>query len=134
MVLLPAPGGPVKPIRFARPVRGCNDPRICSNPSRWFSTMLTTRASAAGFAALKSCIKRSEDTRENSLLSPPHRRVGAGLSGWMFMPEDVQCSVHHQSQDFLGQWHPLTLRVVASDFRTNVDVADHRATLARPPQ
>ncbi len=128
MVLLPAPGGPVSPIRRARPVRGCSDASICSNPSRWFSTMLTTRAKAAGFAALKSSIRRSEDTRENSLLSAPHRRCRARLARRMIMPQNVQCAVDYQSQHLFPDRNTLPLRVVASDFRTNVDIADDHTT------
>src|SRR5687767_4117571 len=94
--------------------------------------MLTTRASAAGFPALKSSIKRSDDTRENSLLSSPHRRFGARGTGRMVVPEDVQSAVHHQSQHFLTNGYLLSLRVVASDLRANVDVSDHCTTLSGP--
>src|SRR6266568_1135805 len=47
-VLLPAPGGPVIPMRRAPPNRVCACDRTRSNPSRWFSTRLIARASAAG--------------------------------------------------------------------------------------
>lgn len=45
------------------------------------------------------------------------------------MPEDVQGAVHYESQDLLSKRYALSLRVVASDLRTNVDIAYHWATL-----
>ena len=53
-VLFPAPGGPVNPMRQARPSRGCYAASNASKPGRRFSTMLTTRASAAARPAVKS--------------------------------------------------------------------------------
>src|SRR6267142_1851038 len=96
--------------------------------------MLTTRASAAGLAALKSSISRSEDTREDSLLSLPHKRRCARRSGRMVMPKDVQRTVHDQSQHFFTDGNALTLRIVAGDLRTNVDVSDNGATFPQSPK
>src|SRR2546428_10732534 len=49
-VLLPAPGGPVMPMRRVPPWprRACTWDSRRSKPSRWFSTRLIARASAAG--------------------------------------------------------------------------------------
>src|SRR5258705_9760653 len=96
--------------------------------------MLTTRASAAGFPALKSSSRRSDDTSKNSLLSAPHHGSGARRSGGMVVSQNVQCTVNHESQDLLPDWHALPLRVVACDLRTNVDVPNHGAALRRPSQ
>src|SRR5215210_5387487 len=128
MVLLPAPGGPVNPIRRALPVRGWSEPRISSKSGRWFSTMLTTRASAAGLRASKSSSRRSEDAGKDLLLTPPHRRSGARHSGRMLVSKDVQSAVHHQSQKLLSASDALPFRVGASDIGTNVDISDHRTT------
>src|SRR3954463_4605687 len=130
MVLLPAPGGPVSPTRRARPVRACRPPRISSNPSRWFSTMLTTRASAAGFPASKSARIRSNDAGKYSFLSPPHRRSGALLTFGMVVSQHVQCPMHHQSQQLLSGWDSAALCVLARHLRADVDVAEHRAALS----
>src|SRR4051812_4845366 len=130
MVLLPAPGGPVSPTRLARPVRGCRPPRISSNPSRWFSTMLTTRASAAGFPASKSARIRSNDAGKYSFLSPPHWRSGALLTFGMVVSQDVQCPMHHQSQQLFSGRNSTPLRVLARHLGTDVNVAEDRAALA----
>src|SRR4051812_30602282 len=130
MVLLPAPGGPVSPTRLARPVRGCSALRISSNPSRWFSTMLTTRASAAGFPASKSARIRSNDAGKYSFLSPPHRRSGALLTFGMVVSQHVQCPMHHQSQQLLSGWDSAALCVLARHLRADVDVAEHRPALS----
>src|SRR5258705_3488645 len=96
--------------------------------------MLTTRASAAGFPALKSSSRRSDDTGKNTLLSAPHYGSGARRSGGMVVSEDMQRTVNYESQDLLPDWHALPLRVVACDLRTNVDVPNHGAALPRPSQ
>src|SRR3954469_4087013 len=130
MVLLPAPGGPVSPTRRARPVRACRPPRISSNPSRWFSTMLTTRASAAGFPALKSARIRSNDAGKYSFLSPPHWRSDAPLTFGVVVSQHVQCPMHDQSQQLLSRWDSAVLCVLARDFRADVDVAEHGTALS----
>src|SRR5258705_10146848 len=96
--------------------------------------MLTTRASAAGFPALKSSSRRSDDTGKNSLLSAPHHGSGARRSGGMVVSQNVQRTVNHESQDLLPGWDALPLRVFARDLRTNVDVPNHGAALPRPSQ
>src|SRR5207253_2273593 len=71
-VLLPAPGGPVMPIRRAAPraSRGCAWLSTRSKPSRWFSTRVIARASAAG-----SC--RSSASRMRSTLMQSNQTRGA---------------------------------------------------------
>src|SRR4026208_961682 len=96
--------------------------------------MLTTRASAAGFRASKSSIRRSEDAGAAPLLSPPHRRCRAGLPDRVVVPEDVQSAMHHESEHLFSWRDSLPLRVLASDLWTNVDVSNHRTTFARPPK
>src|SRR3954468_21786943 len=130
MVLLPAPGGPVSPTRLARPVRGCSALRISSNPSRWFSTMLTTRASAAGFPASKSARIRSNDAGKYSFLSAPHWRSGALLTFGVVVSQHVQCPMHHQSQQLLSGRDSAALCVLARHLRADVDVAEHCAAFA----
>src|SRR5687768_1541294 len=61
MVLFPAPGGPVRPIRRARPRLGCIAPSSASEPGRWFSTMLIARASAA-FRPVRKSARRASCT------------------------------------------------------------------------
>src|SRR3990170_2490804 len=128
IVLLPAPGGPVIPIRLARPVREWSDERICSKPSRWFSTMLTTRASAAGLPASKSASSRSEDTRENPLLFSPHRRRPAAGAFRMVVPEYVQRPMDHQAQNLFAGAHLLTARILARDLGTDINVPEYGPT------
>ena len=57
-VLLPAPGGPVMPMRRPRPMRACRVASSASNPGRWFSTMDTMRARAGFLPAAKSWRRR----------------------------------------------------------------------------
>src|SRR5690606_30540032 len=58
---LPAPGGPVIPIRRARPRRGWISVRSRSNPDRPFSTIDTARATAGTFPARSSLSSGSAD-------------------------------------------------------------------------
>jgi hypothetical protein len=125
---LPAPGGPVSPIRRARPVRAWREPSISSNPSRWFSTMLTTRASAADFPALKSSIRRLEDARKNPLLSAPHGRRCTSRARWMIVAENVKCSVNYKTQQLLSGRNALCLSVFPRDLGADVDVSHYGAT------
>ena len=46
------------------------------------------------------------------------------------MPQNVQRAVDYQSQHLFPDRNTLPLRVVASDFRTNVDIADDRTTIS----
>src|ERR671922_586883 len=71
-VLLPAPGGPVMPTRRAAPrtSRACAWLNTRSKPSRWFSTSVIARASAAG-----SC--RSSASRMRSTLMQGNQTRGA---------------------------------------------------------
>ena len=48
----------------------------------------------------------------------------------MVVSKDVQSAVHHQSQNLLANRDALSLRVVASDRRTNVDVSNNRTTFS----
>ena len=75
-VLLPAPGGPVIPMRCARPMCRCIAASSTSLPARWFSTMLTARASAAFLPAPKSALsaRRPDDAdsgRASALTASP---------------------------------------------------------------
>src|SRR4051812_36522416 len=126
MVLLPAPGGPVRPMRRARPVLGCNPPRICSKPSRWFSTMLTTRASAAGLPALKSSSTRSDDTRQNPFLLSPHWRLRARCAVGVIVTEHMKGAMDDKSQQLLVRRNSLAFGVCARDLGADVDVAHDR--------
>jgi len=103
IVLLPAPGGPVRPMRLARPVRAWRDPSSSSNPSRWFSTMLTTRASAAGFPALKSSTRRLEDARKDPLLPEPHGRHSASCAQRMTVAKTWSVPWIYKSQQLLAK-------------------------------
>src|SRR5688500_3633396 len=134
MVLLPAPGGPVSPIRRARPVRECSDERICSKPSRWFSTMLTTRARAADFPASKPASSFSDDTRENPLLPAPHLRLGARRSVRMLVAEHMEGPVNHEAEDLLSSHYTLPTRVVAGDLRTDINISNDGAALSDSSQ
>src|SRR6476661_4295537 len=111
-------------MRLARPVRGWSAPRMSSKPSRWFSTMLTTRASAAGFPALKSSSKRSEDAAKYPFLSPPHRRRGARQPGRMVVSEHVQSPMHDQPQQLLAGGDSLPLRILPGHFGADIDITD----------
>src|SRR4051812_23460589 len=126
MLLFPAPGGPVSPIRRAWPVFECSDPRISSNPGRWFSTMLTTRANAASLPAWNSARSASEDTRENPFLPSPHRRRGPRGSLRMIVAEHVERPVDHEAQNFLARRYRLPFRIRPGDLGTNVDVSNNR--------
>src|SRR6476661_6788845 len=121
-------------MRLARPVRGWSAPRISSNPSRWFSTMLTTRASAAGFPALKSSIRRLEDTCEYSLLFAPHPRRRSRRAGRMVVAEHVQSAVDDKPQQLLSGADALAPGVVASDLDANIYVADYGSAPSDPFQ
>ena len=59
IVLFPAPGGPVRPTRRARPSDGCSSASSRSKPGRWFSTIDTARARANGRPASKSARRRA---------------------------------------------------------------------------
>jgi hypothetical protein len=48
VVDLPTPGGPVRPITWARPVTGANSRMIDGSSSAWFSTRLINRPIARG--------------------------------------------------------------------------------------
>src|SRR5437016_6244084 len=96
--------------------------------------MLTTRASAAGFPALKSSSRRSEDTGENSLLFAPHSGSGSRRAARMIVAEYVKGSVHHESEQLLSGADSLPPGVVASDFRANIHVAHDRSPPADAPQ
>jgi hypothetical protein len=52
----------------------------------------------------------------------------------MIMPKDMQSAVHHQSQYLFTNGDALPHRVVASDFRTNVNVSDHGTTFSASPK
>src|SRR3989440_4349680 len=72
-VLLPAPGGPVMPTRRATPraSRACAWLNTRSKPSRWFSTSVIARASAAGScrssaSRMRSTLMQSNQTRGGS--------------------------------------------------------------------
>jgi hypothetical protein len=52
----------------------------------------------------------------------------------MVVPKDVQRAVNHQSQNLLAGRNTLPLRIVASDFRTNVDVPNHGTTFSGSPE
>jgi len=48
----------------------------------------------------------------------------------MVVSKDVQSAMNNQSQDLLTNRDALSLRVVASDLRTNVDVSNNRSTFS----
>src|SRR5690242_450115 len=63
---LPAPGGPVMPIRRARPTDRWTCASSCSKPGRPFSTTEIARASAAVLPAWRPASRRSGSIRERS--------------------------------------------------------------------
>src|SRR5688572_19716622 len=62
----PAPGGPVIPMRRARPSVRCTPESRRSNPGRAFSTTEIARASAAVLPAVRSASRRSGSMAEKS--------------------------------------------------------------------
>src|SRR2546423_2133095 len=86
--------------------------------------MLTTRASAAVLPALKSSIRRSADTGENSLLFAPHARMGTRSSAWMIVAEYVKASVHDQAKHLFASAYLLASRVIARYLGANIHISD----------
>src|SRR5690349_10728556 len=86
--------------------------------------MLTTRASAAGFPALKSSSRRSEDAAKYPFLSPPHRRRGARRPGRMVVSEHVQSSMHDQPQQLLAGGDSLPPRILPGNFGADINITD----------
>ena len=101
IVLLPAPGGPVIPIRRARPRSGCNAARSWAAPGRRFSTMLIARASAEDRRAAKSsssfaCAGAVVAVTLRSLWSPK-RDGNRGVLALRKEPLDARgCCAHHR--------------------------------------
>src|SRR3954469_6544604 len=86
--------------------------------------MLTTRASAAGLAALKSASRRSDDTRQNPFLLSPHRRFRAHVALRMVVAKHMKGAVHDKSQELLLRRNSLPPCVCPRNLGTDVDVTD----------
>jgi len=124
IVLFPAPGGPVMPIRLACPCFECRLPSISSMPGRWFSTMLTARASAAVLPRWKSPSSLSVATGKYSLLPLPHGGPGAAFVVGMIVPSNMQRSVNDKTRKLFTYSNAISLCVHPRDVGADVDVAD----------
>ena len=78
-------------------------PSSSSIPGRWFSTMLTARASAALFRFSKSARSFSVAAGKNPFLSLPHVRLRSRFVVGMIVSRDVQSAVHDEPRELPAQ-------------------------------
>src|SRR5687768_16030123 len=95
-----------------------------------FSTMLTTRASAAVRPAPKSERSFSVDGVKNPFLFSPHGGRDATVVFRVIEPQNVKRTVDQQPRQLPLHGYPESARVALCDSRANVDIAYDRSRAA----
>src|SRR4051812_38527625 len=95
--------------------------RCPSSRATWRRGMPRLRRSTA---RLRSYERTARETRQQAFLAEPHRRRLALLIHGMIVPQHVQDAVYHEARDLATHGLASLDRVLASDVRTDVNVAD----------